>query len=156
MKCARGTSARRMCSKRTWPVRPRAVIATVLGRPCSSYKISRGILDVIIQLPNKKIRFLGVHFKSKRHGAKFTKERAVQLRKSTNVFLHLIWRSHACFSLSHGREWRRRYQKLHWMFIRGNTYLLIPQTSSKLDQVYEIEEPRASDLLSSASILIYH
>lgn len=30
------------------------------------FKISRGILDATIQLPNKKVRFLGAHFKSKR------------------------------------------------------------------------------------------
>ncbi len=31
-----------------------------------SFKISRGILDVTLQLPAKEVRFLGVHFKSKR------------------------------------------------------------------------------------------
>lgn len=30
------------------------------------FKISRGILDATVQLPSKQIRFLGVHFKSKR------------------------------------------------------------------------------------------
>lgn len=30
------------------------------------FRISRGILDVTLQLPDKKVRFLGVHFKSKR------------------------------------------------------------------------------------------
>lgn len=30
------------------------------------FKISRGILDATIQLPGKQVRFLGVHFKSKR------------------------------------------------------------------------------------------
>ena len=33
------------------------------GRP---FKMSRGILDVTIQLPNKRVRFLGAHLKSKR------------------------------------------------------------------------------------------
>jgi endonuclease/exonuclease/phosphatase family metal-dependent hydrolase len=42
---------------------PRQMTYTLNNHP---FKISRGILDVTIQLPEKKVRFLGVHLKSKR------------------------------------------------------------------------------------------
>ena len=42
---------------------PKKLDYTVSG---IDFKISRGILDATIQLPNRKVRFLGVHFKSKR------------------------------------------------------------------------------------------
>lgn len=42
---------------------PRELNYTIQGVP---FGISRGILDATIQLPQRKVRFLGVHFKSKR------------------------------------------------------------------------------------------
>lgn len=42
---------------------PKELNYTINGTP---FSISRGILDATIQLPGRKIRFLGVHFKSKR------------------------------------------------------------------------------------------
>ncbi len=42
---------------------PEKVDYTVDGRP---FQISRGILDATIQLPQRNVRFLGVHLKSKR------------------------------------------------------------------------------------------
>jgi len=47
----------------TSTAKPTSSHYTINGKP---FQISRGILDVTIQLPNKKIRFLGVHLKSKR------------------------------------------------------------------------------------------
>ena len=47
----------------TSTAKPTSSRYTINGKP---FQISRGILDVTIQLPNKKIRFLGVHLKSKR------------------------------------------------------------------------------------------
>ena len=42
---------------------PKDLGYTIQGSP---FTISRGILDTTIQLPQRKVRFLGVHFKSKR------------------------------------------------------------------------------------------
>lgn len=42
---------------------PKKLDYTVSG---IAFEISRGILDATLQLPNRKVRFLGVHFKSKR------------------------------------------------------------------------------------------
>lgn len=42
---------------------PKQLDYTINATP---FTISRGILDTTIQLPNRKVRFLGVHFKSKR------------------------------------------------------------------------------------------
>ena len=42
---------------------PRKLDYTLDGNP---FQVSRGILDTTIQLPHRKVRFLGVHLKSKR------------------------------------------------------------------------------------------
>jgi len=43
--------------------KPKSITYQLKRRP---FQISRGVLDATIQLPNKKVRFIGVHFKSKR------------------------------------------------------------------------------------------
>ena len=60
------------------------------GRP---FKLSRGILDVTIQLPDKKIRFLGVHLKSKRPSELADQElmrrnESILLRKHIDLILN--------------------------------------------------------------------
>lgn len=69
--------------------KPKTSSYQLSGRP---FQISRGILDVTIQLPSKKLRFLGVHFKSKRPIPEADQElmrrnEAILLRKHINHIL---------------------------------------------------------------------
>lgn len=69
---------------------PKQMSYQLEGRP---FKISRGILDVTIQLPDKKVRFLGVHLKSKRPSEQADQElmrrnESMLLRKHINIILN--------------------------------------------------------------------
>ena len=69
--------------------KPKTTSYQLNGKP---FHISRGILDVTIQLPDQKLRFLGVHFKSKRPIQEADQElmrrnEAILLRKHINNIL---------------------------------------------------------------------